>query len=310
MRVKPQPESRSTPSISQRLASLELCRQITAQYAKTFYLGSLLLPLPKRQAIWAIYAWLRQTDELVDGFESPPATPFVQSPSTQATLARWAEDMERLFTKGETTRLSDLALLDTIERYHLSVQPFQDMILGQQMDLQTNRYATWEDLRLYCYRVAGTVGLMSSEIMGFVPEADVAAAKEAAVALGIAMQLTNILRDVGEDARRGRIYLPLEDLHRFGYTEAELFQGVVDERWVRLMQFEISRARGLYTQAQAGIPALSPDARWPVWASLMLYQQILDVIERNRYQVFHQRAYVSSLRKVLTLPVSWWRAQY
>jgi len=310
MRVKPQSESRSTPSANQRLASLELCRQITAQYAKTFYLGSLLLPLPKREAIWAIYAWLRQTDELVDGFESPQTTPVVQTPSTQATLNQWAEEMESLFSKGETSRLSDLALLDTIERYQMSVLPFQDMILGQQMDLETNRYATWEDLRLYCYRVAGTVGLMSSEIMGFMPGVDVMAAKEAAVALGIAMQLTNILRDVGEDARRGRIYLPLEDLHQFGYTEADLLQGVVDQRWIQVMQFEIHRARSLYIQAQDGIPSLSPDARWPVWASLMLYQQILDVIERNQYQVFTQRAYVSTVQKALTLPISWWRAQY
>ncbi|MEN9245685.1 MAG: squalene/phytoene synthase family protein, partial [Thermostichales cyanobacterium SRBZ-1_bins_19] len=278
MRVKPSPPSRSTPSPSQRLASFELCRQITAQYAKTFYLGSLLLPLAKRQAIWAIYAWLRQTDEVVDGFETPQSA--LQPPTTQAMLNQWAADLERLFSQGETSRLTDLALLDTIERYQMSLQPFRDMILGQQMDLETNRYATWEDLRLYCYRVAGTVGLMSSEIMGFVPGADVQAGKEAAVALGIAMQLTNILRDVGEDARRGRVYIPLEDLRQFGYGEEEVLQGVVDQRWVQVMRFEIARARRLYAQAEAGIPLLCADARWPVWASLMLYRQILDVIER------------------------------
>jgi phytoene synthase len=181
------------------------------------------------------------------------------------------------------------------------------MLLGQEMDLDTQRYQTWEDLHLYCYRVAGTVGLMSSEIMGFVPGQD---GTQEAVALGIAMQLTNILRDVGEDARRGRIYLPQEDLQRFNYSERDLFNYVIDERWMALMDYEIKRARHYYAKAESGIATLQRDSRWPVWASLMLYRRILDAIERNHYQVFRTRAYVSTLRKAVTLPVAWWRAQY
>lgn len=283
--------------------SVSLCRQITAKYAKTFYLGSLLLPTPKREAVWAIYAWLRQTDELVDGLDSTVSSPQV----TREMLDDWATEMEQLFITGSPSRPTDIALWQAIQQYQLSTRPFRDMILGQRMDLETNRYATWEDLRLYCYRVAGTVGLMSSEIMGFVAGSE---AREAAVALGIAMQLTNILRDVGEDARRGRIYLPLEDLRRFNYSEADLFNYVVDERWIALMDFEIKRARELYTQAESGIPALNPDSRWPVWASLMLYRQILNAIERNQYQVFCTRAYVSTMEKAIALPVAWWKAQY
>ncbi len=283
--------------------SIELCRQITAKYAKTFYLGSLLLPDPKRHAIWAIYAWLRQTDELVDGLDGPARHPEI----TRDHLTQWSDQLERLFSTGEPYRETDVALVDAIRHYKLSIEPFRDMLLGQCMDLDTNRYATWDDLRLYCYRVAGTVGLMSSEIMGFVPGRD---GTEEAVALGIAMQLTNILRDVGEDARRGRIYLPIEDLKQFNYSEQDLFNYVIDERWIGLMEFEIKRAREFYAQAESGIATLQPDSRWPVSASLMLYRQILNAIERNQYQVFRSRAYVSTFGKVLALPVSWWKARY
>lgn len=283
--------------------SIESCRQLTAQYAKTFYLGSLLLPKTKRHAIWAIYAWLRQTDELIDGLDNPANPPEL----TREKLDVWSQQLEVLFKTGEPSRPTDIAFWDAIQRYHLSLPPFKEMILGQKMDLDTNRYPTWEDLHLYCYRVAGTVGLMSSEIMGFLPGQD---GSQEAVALGIAMQLTNILRDVGEDAGRGRIYLPLEDLERFNYTEKDLFDHVIDQRWIALMDFEIKRARSYYQQAQSGISTLEPDSRWPVWASLMLYGRILDAIERNQYQVFQSRAYVSTFRKAVTLPIAWWRAKY
>ena len=133
--------------------------------------------------------------------------------------------------------------------------------------------------------------------------------KKEAIALGIANQLTNILRDVGEDAQRGRIYLPLEDLERFNYTQAELLTGVIDDRWRDLMRFQIQRARQYYKEAERGIRILSRDSRWPVWAALMLYQGILDVIEANDYDVFNQRAFVATPKKMLYLPVAWLRAQ-
>jgi phytoene synthase len=129
------------------------------------------------------------------------------------------------------------------------------------------------------------------------------------IALGIAKQLTNILRDVGEDARRGRIYIPLEDLARFNYTEEDLFKGVVDDRWRSLMRFQINRAREFYTKAQKGITYLSTDARWPVWAALMHYSRILTIIERNDYNVFTRRAYVPQWQKLCSLPVAWMRSQ-
>ncbi len=291
--------SRYTASLAE---AYEICRCITQKYAKTFYLGTMLMSKAKQQAIWALYAWCRRTDELVDGLHAET--------TTEQTLIDWERQLEDTFA-GNPRFAPDLALADTVRRYPMSAQPFKDMIAGMRMDLCKDRYATFDELRLYCYRVAGTVGLMSAAVMGFeaTDSATVAAATEAAVALGIAMQLTNILRDIGEDARRGRIYLPLEDLHTFHYTEKDLFNGVVDDRWVALMHFQVQRAQEFYRLAEKGIAALCRDARWPVWASLILYRGILHAIERNGYEVFGNRAYVSTPRKLLALPWAWLRAQ-
>lgn len=301
------------PSCKTNLVSLEesyeQCRQITQEYAKTFYLGTLLMPEEKRRAIWAIYVWCRRTDELVDG----PRADL----TTDATLDDWEQNLESIFA-GHPIDHADVALVDTLGRFSLDIQPFRDMIEGQRMDLYRNRYETFEELKLYCYRVAGTVGLMSAAVMGvdsarqtapWVKPGELVDPTDEAIALGIANQLTNILRDVGEDARRGRIYLPLEDLALFNYSEDDLFAGVVDERWRSLMKFQIQRARKYFIQAERGISLLSRDARFPVWAALMLYRQILDAIERNHYDVFTKRAYVSGPRKLLSLPLARLRAE-
>lgn len=280
----------------------ELCRQITAKYSKTFYMGTLLMSPLKRRAIWAIYVWCRRTDELVDG----PQAQY----TNEATLDRWESQLESLF-EGHPLDDVDVALVDTLERFPLDIQPFRDMVEGQRMDLYRSRYETFEELELYCYRVAGTVGLMSTTVMGVDAQQHTAPwhrqdslpnPTQEAIALGVANQLTNILRDVGEDARRGRIYLPLEDLALFHYTEDDLMQGVIDDRWRALMKFQIQRARKFYAEAEKGISILSADARWPVWSALMLYRKILDVIEENQYDVFNRRAYVPSLRKLACLP--------
>jgi phytoene synthase len=289
--------------------SYQLCRHLTAKYAKTFYLGTLLMSPAKRQAIWAIYAWCRRTDELVDGPASAITTP--------ETLDLWEQHLEVIFA-GHPQENYDVALVDTIQRFNLDIQPFRDMIAGQRMDLYRSRYETFDELYLYCYRVAGTVGLMSTSVMEVDTTVNTAPwyqkkplyiPTEEAIALGIANQLTNILRDVGEDARRGRIYIPLEDLARFDYTEQDFKNGIVDERWRALMRFQIDRARQFYTKAEKGITYLAPDARWPVWAASMLYGQILEVIERNNYDVFSQRAYVPQWKKLRTLPLAWMRSQ-
>ena len=303
-----------SPPCMRKLASVEdsyeLCRQITAKYAKTFYPGTLLMrEASRRRAMWAIYAWCRRTDELVDG----PAAAI----TTPETLEQWERHLESVFA-GHPVEDYDVALVDALQNFPLDIQPFRDMIAGQCMDLYRSRYETFEELKLYCYRVAGTVGLMSTAVMGLDTSRDTAAwncdqepyiPTEEAIALGIASQLTNILRDVGEDARRGRIYLPLEDLAKFNYTEQDLFKGVVDDRWRELMQFQIRRTREVYAKAEKGISYLARDARLPVWTALILYSQILDKIERNQYDVFRQRAYVPNLQKLRSLPKAWLRSQ-
>lgn len=268
------------------------------------------MPEEKRRAIWAIYVWCRRTDELVDGPQSALTTP--------ETLDSWEQHLESIFA-GQPIDDLDVALVDTLQQFPMDIQPFRDMIAGQRMDLYRSRYETFEELHLYCYRVAGTVGLMSSAVLGVDDsypqnpwdwqQRDAYNPVEEAIALGIANQLTNILRDVGEDANRGRIYLPLEELALFNYTEEDLFKGVIDDRWRELMRFQIQRARKFYAEAERGIRLLSRDSRWPVWAALMLYQGILDVIERNQYDVFNKRAYVPKPKKLLSLPIAWLRAQ-
>ena len=206
-------------------------------------------------------------------------------------------------------------MADTLERFPQSIQPYLDMIEGQRMDLNQHRYATFQQLELYCYRVAGTVGLMTQHVMGLAPAYTTAPwssspeTSDAAIALGIANQLTNILRDVGEDRGRGRIYIPQEDLDRFGYSEADLMAGRLNSAWKDLMAFQLERAREWFARSEAGVRWLSQDARWPVWASLRLYRGILDSIERLDYDVFNNRAYVSRWMKLVDLPLSYLMAQ-
>lgn len=282
--------------------SYEECRRITSLFSKTFYLGTTLLSPEKRKAVWAIYSWCRRTDDLVDG-------PRVQQRSDQlrSILANWESRLDLIFS-GSAYDALDLSMADTITNYpDLTSTPFRDMIKGMLMDVEQARFDTFDDLYLYCYRVAGTVGLMTLPIMGTIKPGreGLREAVEAALALGIGLQLTNILRDVGEDRMRGRIYLPLEDLRRFNYTEDDLFNCVLDNRYRNLMKFEIARARHYFQKAQKGVHLLAQDSQLPVQASLDMYSQILDVIEQNGYDNFNRRAYISKSRKFATLPVSY-----
>jgi phytoene synthase len=302
------------PAVTTQLPSLEeayeACRRETAEWAKTFYLGTLLMPPSKRRAIWAIYVWCRRTDELMDSPEAQ-ARPVAE---LAQRLDHWEQRTRDLFS-GVVNDGLDLVLRDTLERYPQPIQPYLDMIEGMRMDLQKTRYANFAELELYCYRVAGTVGLMTQEVMGVdpaytsAPWSDRPDTSKAAVALGIANQLTNILRDVGEDRGRGRIYIPVDELERFGYSENELMAGVVNDQWRALMRFQLQRAREWFARSEAGVRWLAPDARWPVWASLRLYRGILDVIEQHGYDVFNNRAFVPRAGKLLDLPFSFLVAQ-
>jgi len=276
----------------------EQCRVITAHFAKTFYFGTSFFSPEKRKAVWAVYAWCRRTDDIVD-------KPRKETVSLRNELAEWKERTSDIW-RGIAYDQIDLALVDTVKNYpELTIQPFEDMIKGMVMDLDQNRFETFDDLYLYCYRVAGTVGLMTMPIMGTAPDSSYEQALEPALALGVALQLTNILRDVGEDRVRQRIYIPQEDLRRFGVTEASLLKGVKDEKYVALLKFQIERARKWYKVAEDGIPMLAEDARLPVRASLDMYSSILDKIEMNNYDNFNKRAYTSKFEKLMMIPKSY-----
>ncbi len=292
-------------SISQLDQAYEICRKETQQWAKTFYLGTLLLPQEKRKAIWAIYVWCRRTDEIMDSAEASTKSQDELSDN----LDEWEENTKNVF-KGNIKSELDSVLLDTIEKYPQSIQPYLDMIDGQRMDLNKFRYKDFDELKLYCYRVAGTVGLMTQNVMGIdsaytsAPWSAMPDPSEAAIALGIANQLTNILRDVGEDRQRGRIYLPQVDIEKFNYSEEELLKGKINKQWKALMNFQLTRAREWFQKSEDGIKWLSSDARWPVWTSLRLYRGILDSIERLDYDVFNNRAFVKNSVKALEIPIS------
>ncbi|KAL3754874.1 hypothetical protein ACJRO7_002037 [Eucalyptus globulus] len=279
----------------------ERCGEVCAEYAKTFYLGTLLMTPERRKAVWAIYVWCRRTDELVDGPNAAHITP--------KALDRWDKRLNDLF-EGRPYDMYDAALADTVSKFPVDIQPFKDMIEGMRLDLRKSRYMNFDELYLYCYYVAGTVGLMSVPVMGIAPEskASTESVYNAALALGIANQLTNILRDVGEDARRGRIYLPQDELARAGLSEEDIFRGKVTDKWRAFMKEQIKRARKFFDEAEKGVVELNAKSRWPVMASLLLYKQILDSIEVNDYNNFTKRAYVGKAKKLLSLPVAYGRA--
>jgi phytoene synthase len=220
---------------------------------------------PKRRAIWAIYAYCRTADDIVD-------RTFAPHPDRLAAL----DDHETKLlaaVDGEADDPIFIALADTMARFAIPIDAARNLLRGGRMDVTVSRYETFEELRDYC------------DLVG--------------VTLGRAMQLTNILRDVGEDARMGRIYLPLAEVRRFGCTEAGILAGTIDEAWIALMRFQIERARELYAAAEPGIALLDPDARYTVRLALDLYRKILEAIEANGYDVFTKRAFVP-LRDKLT----------
>lgn len=266
------------------------CEAVTKDHSKSFYMATSFLPFAERRAIRAFYAFCRTTDDMVDG----PRASLVN-------LDEWRHAARRP-AAAQTNRVL-LAWADTREHYHLPTQYCEELIDGCEMDLRISRYDTFDQLQRYCYFVASTVGLISMHIIGSVDGRPFdARTTQAAIDLGIALQLTNILRDVGEDLTRGRIYLPLEDLARFGYTEQNLLGRVNDERFQRLMQYQIDRTNALYTNNLFGLTQLKADGRMAVGSAILLYRSILEKIVHNGYNVFTRRAHLSTAEKLMRLP--------
>ncbi len=282
-----------TSTLQWKAAQIETERVIR-QHSRTFYLATNLLPVNKRSAIHALYAFCRRTDDLVDRWDA-----------TMEDLEAWRTQVN--LPSEEQTDAVLLVWAKVREQYGIDRRYEQELIDGVGMDLSKRHYTTWEELEEYCYLVASTVGLLSMPVIGAARGATFEQAEPYAIRLGIALQLTNILRDVGEDAERGRVYLPEEDLARFGLTRRDVLHQVNDERFKALMRFEIARARVIFEEALPGIGLLNAGARPAVGAAAILYRAILDEIERIDYDVHHQRAHTSSSRKLMMLPGIVWK---
>jgi phytoene synthase len=275
--------------------SYELCRRIQASHSRTYYFSTVLLPPQVRPHIHALYAFTRYADEIVDN-------PGEKNREEQLSeLERFEAETVAAITGAEVANPVLRAFANTVRAREIELASITAFMESMKMDTRVFRYKTYEELKVYMGGSAAAVGLMVSRIVGTTSEA----ANEHAEALGVAMQLTNFLRDVKEDWERGRVYLPQEDLKRFGYAEEELGEGVVDERFVELMRFEIDRARRLYEVADEGMGYLPRGRRYPVAVARMLYEAILDRIEVQGYDIFSKRAETSLAYK---LAVAGWCA--
>ncbi len=265
-------------------ADWNACAQIARTHGRSFYFASRFLSPAKRRAVHSIYAYCRTADDIVDNAQCVE--------SARQDLDNWLHQIDR------PVDLIARAFMDTRQRFAIPAQPARDLIEGVGRDLQPTLFRTWPELRVYCHGVAGTVGLMVSPVLGC---SDPAVLNRAA-GLGIAMQLTNILRDVAEDAELGRLYLPTDELAAFGIDPESVLERRPNGSFTEFMQFQISRARELYDEARPGIPALPPASRLTTLAASHFYSGILCEIEALNYDVFSARAHVSSSKKVRSLP--------
>ncbi|HOQ46600.1 MAG TPA: phytoene/squalene synthase family protein [Bryobacteraceae bacterium] len=267
--------------------SYEYCRQVARSRARNFYYSFVLLPKPQRQAICAIYAFMRRCDDLSDD------APRDGCPR-KAALERWREELDCALEGRFSGHIGWPAFHDTVQRFRIPREYFRDMIEGVMSDLQPRRIQTFDELYRYCYQVASVVGLTVIHIFGFKsPDALPLAEK-----CGVAFQLTNILRDVREDAARGRVYLPAEDLERFHVDVADLREGKRTDEFVALMEFEAARARAYYDESRPLIDMVDEHCRSSLWALIEIYSRLLARIEQTNYDVLSQRVELPAREKL------------
>lgn len=266
--------------------------KITAEHSRSFYFASGLLPEEKRSAVRALYASCRTVDDIVD--ES-------SDDERESQLDYWRGMVESASYADHD--LVAAAWADTLTRYHIPRHYALQLIDGVARDLSQSRYQTFEELATYCYGVASTVGLMSMYIVGFQSNEAV----PYAIKLGVALQMTNILRDVGEDYRNGRLYLPREELLYYGIHESDIAKGQLTDNWRQFMKFQIDRTRQLYAESWSGVKMLEREGQLAIGAASVFYQGILDDIEKNDYNVFTRRASLNALGKVSRIPRLWWQ---
>ncbi len=291
----PQTASGSIATVDRQVIdrAYDYCAQLTSYHSRSFYLATALLPRDKRRAMRALYAFCRVSDNIVDNPKGDPRIAF----------ERW-----RLTAMSNQPPYNDpvcLAWTETRTRYRIPTRFAEQLLDGVARDMEKVRYESFDDLAGYAYGVASTVGLMSQHIIGFSDPA----ATPYAIKLGVALQVTNILRDVGEDWRHGRLYLPTSELAAYGLAESDIAAGIVDGRWRAFMRFQIGRNLRLYREAWPGIGLLHPDGHLAVSAAAEFYRAILADIEANDYDVFSRRAHVSGREKLSMLPGIWWRSR-
>ena len=262
----------------------EYCQNKAAQSGSSFYYAFLFLPPERRRAITALYAFCREVDDVVDECNEPSVA--------RMKLAWWRTQIERLYD-GHAEHPVMQALLPHIHVYQLTSERLHAIVEGMEMDLDQSRYFDWPGLRKYCWHAAGVVGELSASIFGYTqPETLVYAEK-----LGLAFQLTNIIRDVGDDARRGRIYLPVDDMQKFNVTATEIIDRQHSERFVELMRFQTERARQCYREAMQALPETDRRAQRPGLMMAAIYYALLEEIERDNWQVLDQRISLTPIRK-------------
>ena len=271
------------------------CASITRRSSSNFYYAFMLLPAERRQALYSVYAVCRFIDDIADDAAGDEAG---GQPATR--LARWREELERVFN-GSPTHAISRALAYNVRRFAIPRRYFEEIIDGVEMDLGRTRYASFEELRLYCYRVASAVGLVCIEIFGYRNPRT----REYAENLGIAFQLTNIIRDLSEDAARGRIYLPLEDLARFDVSEDEILRGADTLELRRLLEHEVERARSFYAQAENALAAEDRAAMVCAEAMRSIYRALLERIASKGCGVVGRRHRISTPRKLYLVGRTW-----
>jgi len=270
----------------------EYCQQKAAQSGSSFYYSFMFLPPERRRAITALYAFCREVDDAVD----EPADPQV----ARAKLEWWRREVAQLYA-GNAQHPVTKALVPAIGPFNIQQQQLGAIMDGMEMDLAQTRYPDFESLRTYCHRVAGVVGVLAASIFGYRNSRTL----EYAENLGLAFQLTNIIRDVGEDARKGRIYLPADEMQRFGVSAAQILDAQHTEGFSRLIEFQAQRVKSCYAEALAALPAEDRRAQRPGLVMAAIYRTLLEELRRDGYQVLTRRTALTPIRKLWIAWKTW-----
>ena len=274
--------------VEENRVAFEYARRITAYYSKSFYFSTRMLPKERRWATYALYGFCRHCDNLIDTPRQRTEIEIVRE------IQLLTEELQVAYNTGESQHPIIRAFILVAKAYSIPIEYPLDLLKGVAMDVQQTRYKTFDELSLFCYRVAAVVGLMMTHVLGYKDERAFDYAKQ----LGIAMQLTNILRDIKEDKDMGRIYLPEKDLVRFGVAEQDILEEKITPQLKALMKFQIERADHYYAEAMPGISLLETESQYAIYSAAKIYRGILRKIEDQDYNPFLSRVFVPSSQKI------------